>query len=68
VFNISESIPENFLYMKGSWTDFMDRKFSGIDSDILNTTHPIRSQIANTGESEAVFDGSSYGKGASFLK
>ena len=62
-----EKAPE-LQYMKGSWTDFTERKFRGIDSDILNTTHPIRSQIANTNESETVFDGISYGKGASFLK
>ena len=30
-------------YMKDSWTDLTVRKFDGINSDILNTTHAIRS-------------------------
>lgn len=46
----------------------MESKFHGIDSDMLNTTHPIKSKIANVNEAETVFDGISYGKGASFLK
>lgn len=46
----------------------MDSKFNGIDNDVRNTTHPICSEVKNTMDSETVFDGISYGKGASFLK
>ena len=62
-----DRVPELQKY-KGSWIDFSSRKFSGIDSDLTNQTHPIKSQISNTNESETVFDGISYGKGAAFLK
>jgi aminopeptidase N len=53
---------------KGAWIDFMGRKFQGIDADILQTTHPVVNNIKSVSEAESVFNGISYGKGASFLK
>jgi aminopeptidase N len=55
-------------YFTGEWNDFMEEKFSGIDMDQQNTTHPIFSEIKATSDAESVFDGISYGKGASWLK
>jgi aminopeptidase N len=46
----------------------MSRKFQGINADILNTTHPVTSGIKSVAEADSVFNGISYGKGASFLK
>lgn len=53
---------------KEAWIDFMGRKFEGINADNLNTTHPVVNSIESVSEAESVFDGISYGKGASFLK
>lgn len=36
--------------------------------DLLSTTHPITCEINSTEEADSIFDGISYGKGASFLK
>jgi tricorn protease interacting factor F2/3 len=55
-------------YFQGQWIDFMVTKVKGIAADQLNSTHPVMSEIAATNEAESVFDGISYGKGASFLK
>jgi len=55
-------------YFHGQWIDFMVSKIKGINNDQLNSTHPVMSEIATTNEAESVFDGISYGKGASFLK
>lgn len=46
----------------------MQYKFWGINTDILSTTHPITCEITSTDQAELLFDGISYGKGASFLK
>lgn len=59
--------PELTKY-NGAWLDFMGRKFQGIDADILHTTHPVVNNIKSVSEAESVFNGISYGKGASFLK
>lgn len=59
--------PELVKY-KEAWIDFMGRKFEGINADILKTTHPVVNSIKSVSEAESVFDGISYGKGASFLK
>lgn len=48
--------------------DFMGRKFGGIVADGHNSTHPVRNDVASLAETDAIFDGISYGKGASFLK
>lgn len=46
----------------------MDDKFWGIRDDTLSTTHPITCELNSTDEAENIFDGISYGKGASWLK
>jgi len=48
--------------------DFMRRKFAGFEIDDHSSTHPVRNDVASLAETESVFDGVSYGKGASFLK
>lgn len=53
---------------RGAWTDFMGRKFEGISADGMSSTHPVRNTLTSLEESEAIFDGISYGKGAAFLK
>lgn len=55
--------------MKGSWAAF----FNGMKSwayreDQLVTTHPIEVGVRNTDEAFSIFDGITYGKGASALK
>jgi len=39
-----------------------------MSDDQLSSTHPITVSINKTNEAESIFDGISYGKGASFLK
>jgi len=55
-------------YFKYHWVEFLDDKFWGIRDDTLGTTHPITCDLASTDEAENIFDGISYGKGASWLK
>ena len=55
-------------YFKNHWIEFLDDKFWGIRDDGLSTTHPITCTIESTDEAENLFDGISYGKGASWLK
>ena len=62
-----DTAPE-LTYFKTSWVTFLQYKFWGINEDILSKTHPITCEINDTGEAENLFDGISYGKGASFLK
>ena len=50
------------------WISFLFYKFWGISTDVLSSTHPICTQINSTDEADSLFDGISYGKGASFLK
>lgn len=59
--------PELTKYRE-AWIDFMGMKFEGINADVLNTTHPVVNAIQSVSEAESVFNGISYGKGASFLK
>ena len=60
--------PELSTKYKAAWIDFMGMKFEGINADALNTTHPVVNAIQSVAEAESVFNGISYGKGASFLK
>jgi aminopeptidase N len=62
-----DQIPE-LSYFETHWVTFLSYKFWGISEDQLSNTHPITSFINNTAEAESIFDGISYGKGASFLK
>jgi len=55
-------------YSNYAWLDFLDTKFEGVSNDQLLSTHPICSDIKSTDQVESIFDGISYGKGASFLK
>ena len=50
------------------WVTFQRYKYWGISTDQLSSTHPICTTINSTAEAETLFDGISYGKGASFLK
>ena len=60
--------PELSTKYKSAWVDFMGMKFEGVNADALNTTHPVVNAIQSVAEAESVFNGISYGKGASFLK
>ena len=51
-----------------AWSIFLDENFWGMKEDQLSTTHPIASFCHNTEDAQNIFDGISYGKGASFLK
>lgn len=55
-------------YFETHWVTFLQYKFWGINDDQVSTTHPITCTINATDEAENLFDGISYGKGASFLK
>jgi aminopeptidase N len=46
----------------------LEEKFWGIKDDSMTGTHPIACLINQTDEADSLFDGISYGKGASFLK
>ena len=65
---IAMSNAPELAYFQGEWLDFMYSKTEGINEDQLNSTHPVMSEIKTTDDAESVFDGISYGKGASFLK
>lgn len=51
-----------------SWVNFHGDKTWGYAADEFPTTHPIVGEIADTKVAESVFDGITYGKGASWLK
>ena len=51
-----------------SWEIFIGDKSWGLRTDQFSTTHPIVANWENTEDAENIFDGISYGKGASFLK
>ena len=46
----------------------MKSKNKGVQADVLKTTHPIMNNVKSVEEAESVFNGISYGKGASWLK
>ena len=48
---------------------FRDRKIFGYREDLRNsTTHPIRCDVANTAETDSIFDGITYSKGGACLQ
>lgn len=51
-----------------SWELFMFDKVWGLKTDQLSTTHSIAADCQTTEDADNIFDGISYGKGASFLK
>ena len=50
------------------WLIFGGYKNWGINTDLLSTTHPVSTDCVHTDDAENIFDGISYGRGASFLK
>mmetsp|Transcript_26100 Transcript_26100/g.35623 ORF Transcript_26100/g.35623 Transcript_26100/m.35623 type:complete len:120 (-) Transcript_26100:1348-1707(-) len=50
-----------------AWNIFLDESMWGLRTDQLNSTHPIAADVTDTGAADLIFDGISYGKGASFL-
>lgn len=50
-----------------AWSIFLEESFWGLKTDQLDTTHPIAADCNSTGDAEDIFDGISYGKGASWL-
>jgi len=53
---------------KLSWEIFIGDKSWGLRTDEFSTTHPIAADCHSTEDADNIFDGISYGKGASFLK
>jgi len=52
---------------KNSWSIFLDESFWGMSEDQMPTTHPISCDVIHTDSARDIFDGISYGKGASWL-
>ena len=50
------------------WMNFLSMKLEGFQADSHSTTHPVRNSVDSLQETESIFDGISYGKGASYLK
>ena len=68
-FLVMEKAPEFKLSKDDVWTSFLTSyKFRGILFDNRSTTHPISSEVSSVRDALSIFDGISYGKGASFLK
>ena len=60
---------EEATKFKGSWQSFFNRgKHSALWEDQLVTTHPIELPVHDTHQADSIFDGITYGKGASVLK
>lgn len=51
-----------------AWNIFLDENFWGLLTDQKDTSHSIAATCNSTGDAEDIFDGISYGKGASWLK
>jgi len=51
-----------------SWEIFIGDKKWGMRTDMFASTHPIAADCKTTEDADRIFDGISYGKGASFLK
>lgn len=54
--------------VKLAWNIFLGQQGWGLRTDQLDSTHPIACNVPDTGAADLLFDGISYGKGASFLK
>lgn len=52
---------------KLSWSNFLRESFWGLVTDQMPTTHPICVDVKHTEMADDIFDGISYGKGASWL-
>ncbi len=53
---------------KGSWLAFFRQKTGAYWEDQLVTTHPIEVPVPDTDVADSIFDGITYGKGASVIK
>lgn len=51
-----------------AWNIFLMEQFWGLRTDAMDTSHPIATSCESTADAEDIFDGISYGKGASWLK
>lgn len=51
-----------------AWSIFLGQQNWALKTDVLNSSHPIAAFCESTGDAEDIFDGISYGKGASWLK
>lgn len=49
------------------WNIFLLEQNWGLNTDAVDTTHPIATKCESTADAEDIFDGISYGKGASWL-
>ena len=63
-----DEIKELRPYYTSNQIDFLQTKDDGVSEDQLSSTHPICGNITSTEQVDQIFDGISYGKGASFLK
>lgn len=52
---------------KQAWSIFLDEHFWGLATDLKDTTHAICEEVIHTVAADDIFDGISYGKGASWL-
>ena len=62
-----EDAPELEEY-KLSWNLFVRMNTWGLATDEFSTTHPVAADVKDTEDAENIFDGISYGKGASIMK
>jgi aminopeptidase N len=51
-----------------AWSNFLDESFWGLRDDQKDTSHSIAANCNSTADAEDIFDGISYGKGASWLR
>jgi len=51
-----------------AWSIFLDEQLWGLKTDQKDTSHPIACQCTTTADADDIFDGISYGKGASWLR
>ena len=65
---IAMSSIEEIKYFDSYWATYQQYKIWGMNCDFRSTTHAICCQIENSKQAMDMFDGISYGKGASFLK
>ena len=65
-----EKIKDKLKYkVDSAMAIFRDRKIFGYRQDLRNTTtHPIRCDVANTAETDSIFDGITYSKGGACLQ
>jgi aminopeptidase N len=65
---MSAKAVDSATQFKGSWQAFFDEKEWAYWEDQLVTTHPIEGPVFDTDQTDTMFDGITYGKGAAVLK